>query len=78
MKAAAALLLLCSCAVGAARPDGSVIGLAIGQAELRACARDVKEEETACSHIRGGAVSPEGAKLVGPISGLFQLLTGLL
>lgn len=71
-------LQLAACAAGVARPDGSVYGMAFGQAEIRACAKDVKEEEAACTYIRGGALSQEGAKALGPVSGLLQLLTGLL
>lgn len=72
-----AALLLCSCAVGIARPDGSAYGIAVGQAQIQACRTDAPPE-LACSHIRGGAVSPEGAKALGPLSRLVQLAMGLL
>jgi hypothetical protein len=74
----AAVLMLTGCAVGYASPSGSAYGVAMGQAEVQACARDAAETEIVCSHIRGGAISPEGAKAIGPVQGLLQLVLGLL
>lgn len=76
----AAALLLSACAVGRAAPDGAVWGLAIGNAELRSCSASrsaLQPDEPVCSYIRGGAISPEGAKAIGPAGRLLQLLAGL-
>ena len=62
--AGAFLFLLCvSCAFGRTYPDGTVIGFAVGHAEVRSC--EVVEQpdtavgppELACDQIRGGYFS---------------------
>ena len=76
----AALLLLSACAVGRAAPDGSVVGFAIGQAELRSCSAShsaLQPAEPVCSYVRGGAISPEGARAIGPGGRLLQALAGI-
>ncbi len=66
------------CAVGVATPDGRAIGVALGQAEIRACRSDAAASETSCSYVRGGAVSEEGGKALGLLSRLLGVVPGLL
>lgn len=74
MRLLLTLPLILSCAAGSI-PNGPR-GIAFGQAEISRCV--TRGEETICEKIGGGALSPEGAKIVGPISGLVQFLVGLL
>lgn len=78
MRPALALsVLFCGCAIGVATPDGRAYGVALGQAEIRAC-RAEPPTEASCSYVRGGALSSEGAKAVGPLGQLLGVLAGLL
>jgi hypothetical protein len=70
-------LMCAGCAVGVATPEGRAYGVAIGQAEIRAC-RAEPPSEASCSYIRGGALSPEGGKAIGPLGQVLGVLAGLL
>lgn len=72
-----ACLLLAGCAVGYVSDSGRAYGVALGQAELRSC-RAEPPSEASCSYIRGGALSAEGAKAIGPLQSLLGILVGLI
>lgn len=78
MRLALLLVALTGCAVGVVTPDGRAYGIAIGQAELRACRASEPPQEASCSYVRGGALSQEGRAAIGPLGQLLTLLTGLL
>lgn len=60
------LLLCCSCAVGFATSDGTAVGVAFGQAEIRSCRPPAEGEppEAACAYVRGGQISGNAVELV--------------
>lgn len=81
LSIAALGLGLGACAVGYGDARGKAWGVAIGQAEVSTCARpaagDPPEEKPTCTSIRGGAISSEAGKALGPLGSLARSLAAI-
>jgi hypothetical protein len=66
VTALSACVLLSACAFGRVRPNGDLIGIAVGHAQLEHC-ETLPDRPPVCQRIKGGALSNNVVESVGLI-----------